>query len=236
MVFDETGSLASVKRRDYLPFGEELAVGLSGRSVAQGYSGDGVRQQFTNNERDQETGLDYVRHRYYSNLQGRFLSKDPLMRLPSRFNPQRWNRYSYVINNPLKFIDPSGLQQQDPQVDNNSKKPKKVVDDLGRKHEMVLVKVKPWKEATPARPRPSFGDLWLYLGQNPMFSRIQFQEPPEEESIAETPEEREEEDLENERMSRGELDLESGQDLIDEIDRMLAAEQARVESEMRFPE
>jgi RHS repeat-associated protein len=76
MVFDETGSLASVKRHDYLPFGEELSVGLSGRTVAQGYSGDGVRQQFTSKERDNETGLDYFVARYYSSTQGRFTSPD----------------------------------------------------------------------------------------------------------------------------------------------------------------
>ena len=58
MVFDQTGSLANMKRHDYLPFGEEIGA-LSDRSSANGYGGgDGVRQQFTLKERDFETGLD----------------------------------------------------------------------------------------------------------------------------------------------------------------------------------
>ena len=35
--------------------------------------------------------------------------------------PQSWNRYSYVLNNPVKLIDPNGLDNDDPQ---NPKKPK----------------------------------------------------------------------------------------------------------------
>ena len=48
--------------------------------------------------------------RYYSNQVGRFLSTDPVVkrRKNSRF-PQRWNRYAYSLNNPIKFVDPDGL-------------------------------------------------------------------------------------------------------------------------------
>lgn len=38
MIFDQTGSLANVSRHDYLPFGEELYVGVGGRTTAQGYT------------------------------------------------------------------------------------------------------------------------------------------------------------------------------------------------------
>src|ERR1044072_8168524 len=63
MVFDESGTLASVRRHDYLPFGEELSTqGLRGSSL--GYSnGDGLRQKFTEKERDVETGLDFFEAR-----------------------------------------------------------------------------------------------------------------------------------------------------------------------------
>lgn len=61
-----------MKRHDYLPFGEELFAGTGGRTVALGYAGDGVRQQFTLKERDIETGLDY----FLSSTQGRFTSPD----------------------------------------------------------------------------------------------------------------------------------------------------------------
>jgi RHS repeat-associated protein len=110
MVFDQTGALNNVKRHDYLPFGEELFAGIDGRSAVQGYSvGDGVRQQFTGKERDIETGLDYFLARYYSSSQGRFVSIDPLMASGRGTHPQTWNRYSYVLNNPLRLTDSTGM-------------------------------------------------------------------------------------------------------------------------------
>jgi len=110
MVFDQTGELSNVKRHDYLPFGEELFAPTGGRSAAQGYAGsDGVRQQFTRQERDIETGLDYFLARYYSNVQGRFTSTDPLMASASISDPQSFNRYVYVRNSPLVSIDPNGM-------------------------------------------------------------------------------------------------------------------------------
>jgi len=117
MVFDKTGALAAVKRHDYLPFGEEVFAGVAGRTTAQGYAvpdttPDGVRQQFTQKERDNETGLDYFLARYYSSTQGRFTGSDSL--LGRLGNPQTLNLYSYVRNNPLKFVDPSGHSPQDP--------------------------------------------------------------------------------------------------------------------------
>src|SRR5712664_1800872 len=42
-------------------------------------------------------------------MQGRFTSVDALLSSGVPGEPQSWNRYSYTINNPLKFTDPSGL-------------------------------------------------------------------------------------------------------------------------------
>ncbi|MDQ3919123.1 MAG: RHS repeat-associated core domain-containing protein, partial [Acidobacteriota bacterium] len=111
MVVDRTGSLAGVTRHDYLPFGEELSAGVGGRTPTQGYgAADSVRQKFTGYERDDETKLDYAQARCYSNVQGRFTSPDPLLSSGKSANPQTWNRYAYTINNPLVFMDPSGLE------------------------------------------------------------------------------------------------------------------------------
>jgi RHS repeat-associated protein len=115
MVVDSTGSLAGIKRHDYLPFGEELFAGQGGRTLQQGYAADGIRQKFTQKERDNETGLDYFLARYYSSTEGRFMSPD--LFAGKRGNPQTLNRYSYVKNNPLKYIDPAGYFAQDPKKD-----------------------------------------------------------------------------------------------------------------------
>ena len=112
MVLDQTGNLNTMKRHDYLPFGEELVAPTGGRSAAEGYAGgDGVRQQFTSKERDTETGLDYFGYRYFSPVEGRFVSVDPIAVTTENFvNPQRWNPYAYVNNNPLSSQDPDGAQ------------------------------------------------------------------------------------------------------------------------------
>jgi RHS repeat-associated protein len=67
-----------------------------------------ARQKFTLKERDNETGLDYFGARYSSSIQGRFTSVDPLLESAEREMPQSWNRYSYVLNNPLAYTDPTG--------------------------------------------------------------------------------------------------------------------------------
>ncbi len=121
MIADRSGSLSGIKRHDYLPFGEELYAGTGGRTTQQGYAADGVRQQFTGKERDNETGLDYFLARYYSSIQGRFTSPDPLLASGRSEKPQSWNRYNYVLNNPLRLVDPSGM------IDNDPPKPKVVV-------------------------------------------------------------------------------------------------------------
>lgn len=123
IILDQTGSFANVKRHDYLPFGEELLAGTGGRTLAMGYvGGDNVRQQFTEKERDVETGLDYFLARYYSSIQGRFTSIDPLSAAPhlsgAITKPQGWNGYSYSINNPLKYLDPNGLRWAQRKVSN----------------------------------------------------------------------------------------------------------------------
>jgi RHS repeat-associated protein len=63
--------------------------------------------KFTSDERDSETGLDHTWFRQYSPLLGRWITPDPFAGYLD--NPQSLNRYSYVLNNPLSFTDPFGL-------------------------------------------------------------------------------------------------------------------------------
>src|SRR5262249_34455866 len=115
------------------PFGEELGAGTGGRTTGQGYSAsDGVRQHFSQKERDNETGLDYFLARYYSSTQGRFTSPDEFTGGPSEIgvlgsghpekqalkyadviNPQSLNKYQYTFNNPLRYVDPDGQTPQE---------------------------------------------------------------------------------------------------------------------------
>ncbi|MFC2027117.1 RHS repeat-associated core domain-containing protein [Chloroflexota bacterium] len=65
---------------------------------------------FTGQRLDQ-TGLYFYNARYYDATIGRFISADSIV--PEPFNPQSLNRYSYCLNNPLRYIDPSGHGYQE---------------------------------------------------------------------------------------------------------------------------
>ena len=94
---------AKVAYHSYLPFGEEATP------VAQ----DAERRKFTGHERDTlgttsaNDDRDNMHARHFSPLTGRFLSTD---RVPGRPGvPQSWNRYAYALGNPVKYVDPDGL-------------------------------------------------------------------------------------------------------------------------------
>lgn len=117
-----------ISRHDYMPFGDELGTGVGGRTIGMGFGvAEGLRKKFTSHERDTETGLDYMQARYYQGLQGRFTSADPLLASGKPLNPQSWNRYSYVLNNPVRLLDPNGLDGVEA---TDSQDQKQVVDPL----------------------------------------------------------------------------------------------------------
>jgi len=58
------------------------------------------------------SGLLYYGARYYDPTMGRFISADT--EIPDIDNPQSLNRYSYVLNNPLNLVDPTGHAGRDP--------------------------------------------------------------------------------------------------------------------------
>lgn len=97
--------------RDFLPFGEDVVSTVGNRAGVTGYSSqDTVRQKFPSYQKDAETSLDFAEARMYANTFGRFTAVDPLLASGKSANPQTFNRYTYVLNNPLLLTDPDGLQ------------------------------------------------------------------------------------------------------------------------------
>ena len=114
-VTDANGAV--IECYDYLPFGRMLSSSDNERSTSchpadpdTAFDSD-VSQKFTGQVRDEETRLDYFKARYMSAPQGRFLSPDPLLNSGRPWLPQSWNRYAYVMNNPLRFVDSDGLYE-----------------------------------------------------------------------------------------------------------------------------
>jgi RHS repeat-associated protein len=67
--------------------------------------------QFTGQQTDADSGLQYLRARYYDPGTGRFVTRDPFD--GTAHQPQSQNRYAYVQNNPATMIDPTGMVLQD---------------------------------------------------------------------------------------------------------------------------
>ena len=95
VVTDEAGWV--VASLDFYPFGLQMG------------DGDGqTRREYTGHERDEATGLDYMKARYKAVCGTGFASPDPIFdtRLAS---PTSWNRYAYVHGDPVNSVDPLGL-------------------------------------------------------------------------------------------------------------------------------
>jgi RHS repeat-associated protein len=84
----------------YYPYGD-------GRDAEAGQTG----YRFATYYREGASGLDYADQRWYASKIGRFLTPDPYQASGGPSNPQSWNRYSYVENDPVNFMDPSGLRR-----------------------------------------------------------------------------------------------------------------------------
>ncbi len=102
---DHQGSIVAVSDEDgnpvegisrFYPYGERRS-GVSSEITDKGYTGQ---------RHNDDLGLIYMNSRYYAPRIGRFISPDTFV--PNPANPQLWNRYSYVNNNPVNYTDPSG--------------------------------------------------------------------------------------------------------------------------------
>jgi RHS repeat-associated protein len=98
-------------------------------------------KKFTGKRLD-ETGLYYYGARYYDANIGRFISADTM--ITDFTNPQTLNRYSYCLNNPLKYTDPSGHGIFDDIVE----KAKKIIKSAGDAFKTGYNAAKSWVSST----------------------------------------------------------------------------------------
>ncbi len=97
MSFDAWGRRRQVNWQAY------LASGVP----AQVWQGELITKGFTGHEQLDQVELVHMNGRVYDPQLGRFLSADP--NIQDLSNLQSFNRYSYVLNNPLSFTDPSAF-------------------------------------------------------------------------------------------------------------------------------
>jgi RHS repeat-associated protein len=84
---------------DYYPFGTYERTDYDTNFPNANYT-------YTDQEEDQEIGLYNYKARLYDPLLGRFITPDSIV--PDPGDPQALNRYSYVLNNPMVYVDPNG--------------------------------------------------------------------------------------------------------------------------------
>ncbi len=86
-------------RTTFTPFGASATISNLAKLLDTGYTG---------HHEDAELGLVNMKGRIYDPSLRQFLSADPYVQFPAL--SQSWNRYSYVLNNPMNYTDPTGFQ------------------------------------------------------------------------------------------------------------------------------
>ncbi|WDZ82049.1 FG-GAP-like repeat-containing protein (plasmid) [Ensifer adhaerens] len=111
---DELGSIVKVTNEDgavvsgysYDPWGKRVQVAWAAKGK-QDFAEGTFRRGFTGHEHLDNLDLIHMNGRVYDPDLARFVSADPTLQFPE--TGQNYDRYSYVMNNPLAFTDPSGF-------------------------------------------------------------------------------------------------------------------------------
>jgi RHS repeat-associated protein len=91
----------------YMPFGLDRYT-TGSLNTAYRYTGQRI---------EDNVDLYFYQSRWYDPVVGRFIQPDSIV--PEPGNPQALNRYSYVLNNPLRYVDPSGFDPLDAEWEQN---------------------------------------------------------------------------------------------------------------------
>jgi RHS repeat-associated protein len=104
------------------------------------------KRGYTGHEHIDAFGLINMNGRMYDPRLGRFLSPDPFVQAPNY--TQSYNRYSYVWNNPMKYVDPTGYTAQEPNAI--------IITDPEQIRQV-------WKWLTGSGSESSIGEIWSVL-------------------------------------------------------------------------
>ncbi len=88
----------------YDPWGKQYNV--QSNAIFNAYSSPAVSKGYTGHKMVNDLDIIHMNGRIYDPTLGRFLQADPFIQAPK--NSQNYNRYSYVLNNPMSYTDPSG--------------------------------------------------------------------------------------------------------------------------------
>ncbi len=103
-ITDANGSL--VERMSFDPWGKRRLVNWQPMGDITNFVASITTHGFTDHEHIDSMGLIHMNGRVYDPVIARFISADPFIQ--ERLNSQSYNRYSYIMNNPLSGTDPSG--------------------------------------------------------------------------------------------------------------------------------
>ena len=99
VILNQDGTVA--KKQYYFPFGGNRDSSAYSSLTTKRFTGQYHEDALPGGE-----GMSYYGARWYDAQLGRFTSADTIV--PGPANPQAFNRYAYVLNNPLGYVDPTG--------------------------------------------------------------------------------------------------------------------------------
>jgi RHS repeat-associated protein len=130
MITNNKGEI--LQRYIYTPFGKKITLDKDGNII----SSSSINRCYTGHEDiEEDDTLVNMNARLYDSTIGRVISADTF--IPDPFSTQDFNRYSYVLNNPMKYTDPSGHNYQNVQE-------KDVQDDWEYRRTLTWIETKYW--------------------------------------------------------------------------------------------